>query len=76
MAKVSTTQVANSQCLDSCSRKRASARIEERLSYIDTSQYGNRCHLRNMTYAGRRLPVQEHHGASVLKWHKKPRLFM
>ncbi|OLP80408.1 hypothetical protein AK812_SmicGene39185 [Symbiodinium microadriaticum] len=34
-------------------------RIEERLSYIDTSQYGNRCHLRNMTYAGRRLPVQD-----------------
>jgi len=34
-------------------------RIEERLAYMDTSQYGNRCHLRNMTYAGRRLPVQD-----------------
>ena len=37
----------------------ASLRIEERLAYADTSQFGNRCHLRNMTYAGRRLPVQE-----------------
>ncbi|CAE7751577.1 TONSL [Symbiodinium pilosum] len=33
--------------------------IEERLAYADTSQFGNRCHLRNMTYAGRRLPVQD-----------------
>jgi hypothetical protein len=39
-------------------------RIEENLNYVDTSQYGNRCHLRNMSYAGRRLPVQEpHHGS-------------
>lgn len=33
--------------------------IEENLNYVDTSQYGNRCHLRNMSYAGRRLPVQD-----------------
>ena len=37
---------------------KASLRIEENLNYVDTSQYGNRCHLRNMSYAGRRLPVQ------------------
>ena len=35
---------------------------------MDTSQYGNRCHLRNMTYAGRRLPVQEHRSTLFVKW--------
>eukprot|EP00439_Symbiodinium_sp_Y106_P069822 s1963_g12.t1 len=41
-------------------------RIEERLAYMDTSQYGNRCHLRNMTYAGRRLP-ESHDFDKLLK---------
>ncbi|CAJ1364673.1 unnamed protein product [Effrenium voratum] len=34
-------------------------RVEQHLNYPDTSPLGNRCHLRNMTYAGRRLPVQD-----------------
>ncbi|CAK9049921.1 Tonsoku-like protein (Inhibitor of kappa B-related protein) (I-kappa-B-related protein) (IkappaBR) (NF-kappa-B inhibitor-like protein 2) (Nuclear factor of kappa light polypeptide gene enhancer in B-cells inhibitor-like 2) [Durusdinium trenchii] len=33
--------------------------IEENLGYVDSSQYGNRCHLRNMCYAGRKLPFQD-----------------
>lgn len=34
-------------------------RIEEHFGYVDTSQHGNRCHLRNMTYGGRRLPHKD-----------------
>ena len=34
-------------------------RIDEHFGYVDTSQHGNRCHLRNMTYGGPRLPQKD-----------------